>query len=184
MPRTERRRRVSAQPHVSANDARRTHQQHGLHDCRQPEGRHHNRPGRPTGLLRPNVVQHATGHEPRVPDGHLERGRRPVHRAQRLRPHRRARPLEFTVLRRVCRQNIPQVHADQRLHYPAQLPRFGQCQLHAAPAHDGSRLEPDARTRRRLLRRRPHAINQWGGGRAKRHCLAARLRRSDWVVAA
>nr|DAR41354.1 MAG TPA: hypothetical protein [Caudoviricetes sp.] len=31
--------------------------------------------------------------------------------------------------------------------------------------------------------RRPHAINQWGG-RAKRHCLAARLRRSDWVVAA
>lgn len=64
------------------------------------------------------------------------------------------------------------------------LPRFGQHQLHAAPAHDGSRLEPDARTRRRLLRRRPHAINQWGGGRAKRHCLAARLRRSDWVVAA
>lgn len=183
MPRTERRRRVSAQPHVSANDARHPHQQHGLHDRRQPEGRHHNRPGRPTGLLRPNAVQHATGHEPRVPDGHLERGRRPVHRAQRLRPHRRDKPLEFTVLRRVCRQSNPQVHADQRLHYPARLPRFGQRQLHAAPAHDGSRLEPDARTRQRLLRRRPHAINQWGGW-LKRRRLAARLRRSDWVVAA
>ena len=185
MPRTERRRHVSAQPHVSENDARHPQQQHGLHDPRQPEGRHRDRHGRPTGLLHPNVVQHvAEQHEPRVPGGRVERGRRPVHHKKRLRPYRRAKPLEFAGLSREYRQDIPQVHADQRIPDPARLPRFGQRQLHAAPAHDGSRLEPDARTRRRLLRRRPHTINQWGGGRAKRHCLAARLRRSDWVVAA
>lgn len=183
MPGTERRRHVSAQPHVSANDARHPHQQHGLHDRRQPEGRHHNRPGRPTGLLRPNVVQRATGHEPRVPGGRVERGRRPVHHKKRLRPYRRARPLEITVLRREYRQDIPQVHADQRLHYPARLPRFGQCQLHAAPAHDGSRMERAARTRRRLLRRRPHAIGQWGGGGNNPHPVHA-AHPDHWGLAA
>lgn len=134
------------------------------HDPRQPEGRHRDRHGRPTGLLHPNVVQHVAEHEPRVPGGRVERGRRPVHHKKRLRPYRRAKPLEFAGLSREYRQDIPQVHADQRIPDPARLPRFGQCQLHTAPAHDGSRMERAARTRRRLLRRRPHAIGQWGGG--------------------